>query len=165
MTTRLSISAPNSLLVITGAGATSTPIPDGTSTVVASDDTIFVMTRYSDLGPTNVAVAIEPDGTWPSPGLRQVFEGAIRSPGGIIELLNVHVESYGKFHVGSDSARVRVAIDREIEPNRIELAFDPGLTRGRSQVNNATSTTSSQERTDRVEADGCITDTETLAGD
>lgn len=36
--------------------------------------------------------------------------------------------------------------------------------RRRSQVNNATSTTSSQDRTDRVEADGCAIDTETLAG-
>jgi len=36
--------------------------------------------------------------------------------------------------------------------------------RGRSQVNNATSTTSSQDRTDRVEVEGCIIDTETSAG-
>lgn len=36
--------------------------------------------------------------------------------------------------------------------------------RGRSQVNNATSTTSSQDRTDRVEVEGCTIDTETSAG-
>jgi hypothetical protein len=125
MATRLMISAPNSLLVIAGPGSTYTPIPDGRSTAVATDDTILVMTEYSDLGATVVDVIIEPAGVWPSPGLYQTFDGQIRSPGGIVGLHSVYLQSYGQFEVGAESTRVRIAIDREIEPRRIDLAFDP----------------------------------------
>ncbi|HYK95594.1 MAG TPA: hypothetical protein VE011_07010 [Candidatus Dormibacteraeota bacterium] len=123
--TKLAVSAPNSLLVITGAGKHAPPIPDGVSTVLASDDTILVMTQYSDLEPTDVSVAIEPGPIWPSPDLHAAFDGVIVTASGTVELGNVHLASYGVFDVRSASVHVRIAIDREIEPRRIEIAFDP----------------------------------------
>jgi hypothetical protein len=123
--TRLTISPPHSLLVVAGVGAMDTPIPDGTSTVVASPDTILVMTQYEHLRSTEISVAIQPGSEWPSPGLRQVFEGDLQSPGGIVELRNVLLEPYGRFSLGSDSDRIRVAVDIEIEPDRIDIAIEP----------------------------------------
>ena len=122
---KLTISPPHSLLVVAGVGAKDTPIPDGISTVVASADTVLVMTQYEHVRPTEISVAIEPGSTWPSTDVRQVFEGELLSPGGIVELRSVLQETYRRFVLGSDSVRIRGAVDIDIEPGHIDIAIDP----------------------------------------
>jgi hypothetical protein len=119
----LSISPPHSLIVMAGHGAADTPIPDGVLTAFGSDDTLIVMTQYEHLGPTTINVSVRPSANWPPVGLREVFDGPIRSPGGTFELRNVLQHVYRRFHVGTDKVRVRVAVDRELEPRRIDIAL------------------------------------------
>src|SRR5436190_5939284 len=90
----LSIAPPNSLLAITGVGARDTPIPDGVATVVASEDTILVMTRYQYLGPTAIRVSIGARGDWPPADLHEVFSGRLRSPGGTLNFGSVDLTQY-----------------------------------------------------------------------
>ena len=122
--TRLQISPPNSMLVIAGLGASNTPIPDGIATVVASDDTILVMTQYEPLGLTEVTVSLGSAGNWPSLDLIEVFDGKLRTPGGVLQLQDIALKSYARFESGTDETHVRVAVDRDIEPMRVEIAID-----------------------------------------
>jgi hypothetical protein len=107
-----------------------------------------------------------------------VFRAALarheRSPRGVrLTLVGVGLFTLGLTVGGALAALARglwpVAVVVVTGPGSVSAVFfqwasKVGASSGRSQVNNATSTTSSQNRTDRVEAEGCTIDTETSAG-
>jgi hypothetical protein len=117
--TSIEVRPPNSLLVVTGPRAVRVPEPDGVTPVVASSDTVLILTRYEHDGPTRVTLDASGSQFWPPEGLQAVFDGVLSVLDNQVLVQNVYMETYLAAPVQSGSVRIRIAIDQVVEPRDV----------------------------------------------
>jgi hypothetical protein len=117
----ISITPPNSLILIMDYTSGQVPETMGNELVSATRSCIAVGCRSEDDGPTEVHLAESHEVT-PSEALR--FDGEISTPSKKLSICSVLNQEILSTHVHGTTTRVRVFANHAMEPDRILIVVD-----------------------------------------
>lgn len=118
MTSKISIAAPNSLILVMDHSAGVLPDYIGDNLVAATDSCVAVGT--SSKGETSVSLSSRKDDGFAG---KLVYSGMIHVPTKQLSVCNVLNEKLLTVEIESDEVALEVYADDDIEPDKIEIVY------------------------------------------